>query len=168
MNKKLKSLEEIIQLAREARQDNKTVGLITGSFDILHPGHVHFLRESKNQCDILIIGLENDFNIRRAKGEGRPIHTWQERAFMLSEVQSVDYIFKIEPEFAVFNDEAREFYINLLKNIQPHYLLTTAIKDAYLEQKKAQAEKLGIVLKVIEQIHVTSSTELSDKIRKEF
>lgn len=167
MNIRVKSLKKIIDISRACREQGEKVGLITGSFDIIHPGHVHLLQQARANCDLLILGVENDGNIRRVKGNFRPIHTQDQRIEVLAECRSVDYIFKIENEFTVFNEEAEKYYTDLLLEIKPAYLFTTITTDAHFERKKTKAEAAGVLLVGIELKHNTSTTILADKIQKE-
>ncbi|MBI3343244.1 adenylyltransferase/cytidyltransferase family protein, partial [Candidatus Gottesmanbacteria bacterium] len=57
--------------------------LVGGCFDLLHYGHIRFLEEAKKLGDHLVVALESDENVRRMKGEGRPIHTQAQRKEML-------------------------------------------------------------------------------------
>ena len=50
------------------------MGFTNGCFDILHPGHVAYLTQARAWCDRLIVGLNSDASVRRAKGEGRPVN----------------------------------------------------------------------------------------------
>ena len=66
--------------AADARVTGRTVVFTNGVFDLLHPGHVRYLREAALLGDVLIVGLNTDASVRRNKGEGRPITPELERA----------------------------------------------------------------------------------------
>lgn len=66
------------------------VVLAIGCFDILHAGHVQHLQEAKEMGDYLIVGLTLDDYVN--KGPNRPIHSWEDRAFVLAELKCVDEI----------------------------------------------------------------------------
>ncbi len=69
----------------------KTV-FTNGCFDILHYGHVHYLCQARQLGDILILALNSDESVRALKGPGRPIHKWQDRAFVMAGLFAVDYV----------------------------------------------------------------------------
>ncbi len=70
----------------------KRVVFTNGCFDILHVGHVRYLREAKALGDVLVLGLNCDHSVKGLKGSGRPVTNEKERAEVLSALQSVDYI----------------------------------------------------------------------------
>ena len=65
---------------------SERVGWTNGCFDILHPGHIHFLRYCRTRCDRLIVGLNSDDSVRQLKGDGRPINNWEYRSQMLRDL----------------------------------------------------------------------------------
>lgn len=82
-------------LAREIarRQTQGERGVFTnGCFDLLHLGHVRYLREARALGDFLIIGLNGDESVRQLKGPGRPLVPATERAEILTALACVDYV----------------------------------------------------------------------------
>ena len=71
---------------------NKKIVFTNGCFDILHIGHVKYLKESKKYGDILIVGLNSDSSVKKLKGENRPINNEKDRAELLDELKCVDYV----------------------------------------------------------------------------
>lgn len=83
----------IIREEREIiRNNNKTIILTNGCFDILHKGHVTYLNEAKKQADYLWVLLNSDNSIKKLKGENRPINNQEDRAFVLSNLKAVDKV----------------------------------------------------------------------------
>jgi len=83
------------QLATEIaahRRRGKRIVFTNGCFDILHAGHVAFLREARACGDLLVVGLNSDDSIRRLKGPQRPVNRLDDRLLVLSELSSVDYV----------------------------------------------------------------------------
>ena len=68
----------------------KNIVLVGGCFDIVHLGHLIFLEKAKAKGDILIVLLESDENIRKNKGQNRPINNQEDRALFLSKLKMVD------------------------------------------------------------------------------
>ena len=83
--------EELNRIVQSLKNDGKTIVFTNGCFDILHAGHVDYLAKAKEKGDILIVGLNTDASVSRIKGELRPIINEEERAFVLSNLRSVDY-----------------------------------------------------------------------------
>lgn len=77
-----------------------TVVLANGIFDILHVGHVRYLRAAKSLGDILVVAVNNDRSARALKGSGRPIIPLKERMEVLSAVAAVDYCVPFSGETA--------------------------------------------------------------------
>jgi rfaE bifunctional protein nucleotidyltransferase chain/domain len=88
---------------------DKKIVFTNGCFDILHRGHVDYLSRAKDLGDVLWVGLNSDESVRRIKGSTRPIHSSQDRQFVLSGLQSVDFV-------TIFQEDTP---IELLKKIQP-------------------------------------------------
>lgn len=64
--------------------------LAAGCFDVLHAGHVRHLQEARSMGDFLIVALTLDEFVN--KGPGRPIHVWEDRAFLLRSLRCVDHV----------------------------------------------------------------------------
>ncbi|MGB9883489.1 MAG: adenylyltransferase/cytidyltransferase family protein [Microgenomates group bacterium] len=121
-------------------QEKKSV-LIGGCFDLLHYGHLQFLKKAKEIGEFLIVALESDDFIRKYK-KREPIHTQDERAEILASLVMVDLVIKL-PLFSKDDD-----YFQMVKNIHPKIIAATA-GDPQLENKKKQIENLGGQLKIV-------------------
>jgi D-glycero-beta-D-manno-heptose 1-phosphate adenylyltransferase len=107
-NSKIKTREEIIQIAEKARDDGKTIVTLNGSFDLLHAGHLDILEEAAYQGDILIVGLNSDKSVKSYKGDKRPIISEEHRARMLADLSFIDYITLFdEPECLAFVESVK-------------------------------------------------------------
>lgn len=85
--------QEKLRLWRKVIHDeNKKLVFTNGVFDILHAGHVSYLKEARNLGDALIIGVNADSSVRRLKGEKRPLQTEADRAKILASLKSTDCI----------------------------------------------------------------------------
>ncbi|MBK7104033.1 MAG: D-glycero-beta-D-manno-heptose 1-phosphate adenylyltransferase [Ignavibacteriae bacterium] len=96
MKNALISLDELLDIRRILKQNNKKVVFTNGCFDILHAGHVDYLTKARECGDVLIIGLNSDKSVREIKGEKRPIVTQEERAYILNSLKCVDYVVLFE------------------------------------------------------------------------
>jgi D-glycero-beta-D-manno-heptose 1-phosphate adenylyltransferase len=92
MREKVLSLAEAIAFVMHQRSVNKRVVFTNGVFDLLHPGHVRYLRDARAEGDTLIVGLNSDRSVRAIKGETRPINPQHERAEVLAALASVDAV----------------------------------------------------------------------------
>jgi rfaE bifunctional protein nucleotidyltransferase chain/domain len=90
--------QNLSQTIEKLKSEGKKIVFSNGVFDILHPGHVQYLEEAKKFGDVLILGLNSDNSVRNLKGPQRPINIWEDRALVLSGLESVDYIVKMEDD----------------------------------------------------------------------
>ena len=88
----IKNIDELVEIRKNLKAENKTVVFTNGCFDIIHAGHVDYLTKSKALGDILIVGVNSDFSVRKIKGEKRPILSERERAYIISNIKPVDYV----------------------------------------------------------------------------
>ena len=89
---KIVNLQELIQIRKKAKKENKKVVFTNGCFDLLHRGHIEYLKKAKRLGDILIVGLNSDSSVRKIKGQGRPIQKQADRAAILDSLYFVDYV----------------------------------------------------------------------------
>lgn len=75
-----------------ATQGFTTTVFTNGCFDILHRGHANYLAQARELGDCLIVGLNSDQSVRHLKGAERPVHTWEDRAWLLAAMKAVDYV----------------------------------------------------------------------------
>ena len=128
--------------------------LTGGCFDILHFGHITFLKQAKTLGDHLIVALESDGNVKRVKGDMRPIHTQEQRKAMLEALSFVDEIIPLPP---MHTDQE---YVAFVQKIQPAVIAVTE-GDPILEKKRQQANLVGANLVVIPKIRTPSTSQLA-------
>ena len=87
---KVKDLARAQDLIRLWRRQGHVIGLATGCFDLLHPGHLAVIQQAKAKCDRLIVGLNSDASTQRLKGPTRPVQNENVRAQMLAALEAVD------------------------------------------------------------------------------
>jgi len=90
--KKFYSLAQLKQIIQDEKEKGNTIVLANGCFDLIHVGHIRYLRESRKTGDILVVALNSDSSVRKIKGKGRPILSESERIEILSSFSCVDYI----------------------------------------------------------------------------
>jgi rfaE bifunctional protein nucleotidyltransferase chain/domain len=89
---KIHNLSELTAVIAAEKKKGKKIVLANGCFDLIHAGHIRYLKGSKNKGDILVVALNSDSSIRRLKGKGRPILEEKDRAEIISSFFFVDYI----------------------------------------------------------------------------
>jgi D-beta-D-heptose 7-phosphate kinase/D-beta-D-heptose 1-phosphate adenosyltransferase len=140
---RLKLSKIITQLeAPELIHKHNTV-FVSGSFDVLHLGHMKFLRRAKalvRDTGILMVAVISDEDIRIRKGEGRPVFTQSERVEALSYLEQVDYVIPWEDEW-----QALRLFVMQTK---PAYLAVVA-GDPGIDNKRQFIESAGGELKVL-------------------
>ncbi len=89
---KIKVLDELEEILNRHRKENKKIVFTNGCFDILHVGHIEYLKFSRRQGDVLVIGLNTDRSVREQKGDKRPFVSEDERARLISALEDVGYV----------------------------------------------------------------------------
>ncbi len=84
--------DQLMLLVEEAKAHGETIVMTNGCFDILHPGHVSYLRNAKKLGDRLIVAVNDDASVRRLKGPERPINPTEHRMDVLAGLESVDWV----------------------------------------------------------------------------
>ncbi|HTI34277.1 MAG TPA: adenylyltransferase/cytidyltransferase family protein, partial [Miltoncostaea sp.] len=99
---------EAARLARRLRGDGQRIVLANGCFDLLHVGHIRYLRAARELGDVLFVGINGDAAVARLKGRGRPLMPAAERAEILAAVRDVDHV-------VVFEDDTADGLVNALR-----------------------------------------------------
>ena len=108
---------EALAFVQQARSQGRTIVFTNGVFDILHPGHVRYLRDARALGDHLIVGVNSDRSVKAlGKAPDRPINSEHERAEVLSALASVDAV-------VIFDEETPHEIISAL---QPDILVKGA------------------------------------------
>ena len=106
-------LKDNIEIINIIKAERKKIVFTNGCFDLLHVGHIRYLAQAKKLGDFLIIGLNSDSSVKELKGEDRPINSFEDRANLLSAIESVDSVI-------MFEEQTPE---NLIKDIVPDILV---------------------------------------------
>ena len=106
-------LKDNIEIINRIKAERKKIVFTNGCFDLLHVGHIRYLAQAKKLGDFLIIGLNSDSSVKELKGEDRPINSFEDRATLLSAIESVDSVI-------MFEEQTPE---NLIKDIVPDILV---------------------------------------------
>ena len=90
------NIEDLLPIRKKAKEERKKVIFTNGCFDLLHRGHIEYLQAAKGLGDILIVGLNSDSSVRALKGIERPLNPQEDRAIILANICSVDYVIVFE------------------------------------------------------------------------
>ena len=89
---KIVPLKELAQRANKLRAAGKKIVATNGCFDLLHAGHVRYLKAARARGDALIVGINGDQSVRELKGAGRPVNNENDRAEILAALDCVDLV----------------------------------------------------------------------------
>lgn len=155
---KILSLEDLAERAKALREAGKKVVATNGCFDLLHVGHVRYLKAARARGDILVVGLNGDASVRQLKGPGRPLNKEKDRAEVLAALESVDLI-AIFPE-----DRATRFIQSVAPDV---YVKGGDYKAETLNsEERAVLEKLGVKIDIVPFEKGYSTSSLLEKLRK--
>ncbi len=92
MNKIFLDTNQLKNRIRQLRDKGKKIVFTNGCFDIVHAGHIYYLKEAKKLGDCLVVALNSDNSIKRIKGKNRPIISEENRLIMLEALYFVDFV----------------------------------------------------------------------------
>lgn len=139
---KIISTKEAITIARKLKNGKKKIVVCGGCFDILHIGHIRFLKSAKKEGDVLFALIENDESVKKKKGNNRPINPQKDRLEIIASLEFVDFAVSLK-EMTKDSD-----YDTLMAEILPDVIATTQ-DDQSLIHKERQAKKIGGSVKYV-------------------
>jgi rfaE bifunctional protein nucleotidyltransferase chain/domain len=154
----LKTLEEIKSLRQQFKAQKKKVVFTNGVFDLIHAGHVDYLKKAKALGDILIVGMNTDDSVRRIKGDKRPILKQDERAFIISNLKPVDYV-------VFFNEDTPK---EIIDDLIPDILIKGADWSIDKIAGREAVEKNGGEVKTIEFVNNQSTSKIIEIIKNKY
>ncbi len=151
------SADELVKQINIERSKGHKIVFTNGVFDILHPGHVRYLREAAQLGDRLVVAINDDKSVRKIKGKNRPINNLHTRAEMLKGLRQVDWV-------VPFSEKSPEV---LLHKIKPDLLVKGG------DYKKRTdilgydiVESYGGKVKILSHTSDMSTTSIIAKIKK--
>ncbi len=151
----MKQLKDIVN---SLKKNHKRVVLANGIFDILHVGHIRYLKEAKKFGDVLIVAVNSDSSTKRLKGDRRPILDENSRVYIVSKIKYVDYVF-------LFDDLNVE---NVLEILHPDIHVKGGDYTVNTIPEREKALKLGIKQLISGGEKVKSTTDIIRKIKERF
>lgn len=156
-NPKIVPLNELAKRVKELRAGGKKVVATNGCFDLLHPGHIRYLRAARALGDILLVGLNGDQSVGELKGPGRPINNEKDRAELVAALDSVDLV-------AIFPELRATRFIELA--MPDVYVKGGDYKSETLNaEEKAALKKIGTQIDIIPFEKGYSTSGLLEKLR---
>ena len=134
MQETLSYLVEQLNIERHA---GRTIIFTNGVFDILHAGHVHFLRQAKELGDVLVVGVNTDRSAQRLKGKSRPINSARDRLALVAALDPVDQV-------VLFDEDTPT---ELIRALRPHiHVKGGDYADEILPEAEAVREVSGRIV----------------------
>lgn len=151
---KIKTIKSLQQILAKLKNQGKKIVFTNGCFDILHIGHIRYLKKAKSFGDILVIGLNSDSSVKKLKGKNRPVFSQNERAEILSSLEFVDFVI-------IFNEDTPEKLISKIKpdiHVKGGDYKTDDLPEAEI------VKEYGGKIKIVKFIPGYSTTGLINKI----
>ncbi len=156
--KKVLGLNELKEIVAMRKRAGQRMVFTNGCFDILHAGHISYLKEARSLGDFLVVGLNSDESIRRIKGKKRPVISEEQRSLVLSSLSFVDYV-------VIFNEDTPR---KLIHTLSPDIL----VKGADWEEEDIVGARFvkehgGEVKRIHFKVDI-STTKIIEKIARSF
>jgi D-beta-D-heptose 7-phosphate kinase/D-beta-D-heptose 1-phosphate adenosyltransferase len=151
---KIAALESARILVKSWQSSGQTVVFTNGCYDLLHPGHIHLLHQSRELGNRLIVGLNTDASVRRLKGNTRPILAERDRATLLSALGCVDLV-------VLFDEDTP---LQLIRALKPDILVKG--EDYCLDQVvgREDVESYGGRVCRVSLLQGYSTTQIAERI----
>jgi len=140
------------------RARGKKIAFTNGCFDILHVGHVRYLREAGKTADVLVLALNSDSSVREIKGEKRPIVPEEERAEVMASFEFINYI-------TIFSEQTP---LELINYLQPDILIKGGDWPEEKVVGRNEVKKWGGRVVIVPEIAGKSTTNIVEKIKKTY
>lgn len=150
------SFEKLQEIVRELQKSGKKIVTTNGCFDLVHTGHLTYLREAAKVGDILIVGINSDRSVRALKGPTRPIQLEIERAELIGALKPVDFSF-------IFDEDTPERFI---RELRPDFHVKGGDYKPEDLPEKSVVEEVGGKIKILSLIEGRSTTDIVGKIKE--
>ena len=163
--KKIGKIGELdVEALNKARLEGKKIGLVQGSWDQFHYGHLRYIKKAKENCDYLIVGLDSDAKIQKRKGKNRPLIPEDERYAMIKEL-GINKTKTYEEGKSLVDDivikPVDEIKWGLIKQVKPDVIIT--ITENYTTEEYNELTKICDSVLVLPRQAETSTTNILRK-----
>lgn len=150
------SRSDLQKLANDLRAQGKKIVTTNGCFDLLHVGHIRYLKAARELGDVLIVGLNSDASVRKLKGPERPVNSEDDRAEILASLDCVDYV-------SIFDENTADEFLKLIK---PNIYVKGGDYAPRDLPEAPTAESLGCEIRILQHVPGKSTTSLVEKMKK--
>ncbi|GAA4312199.1 D-glycero-beta-D-manno-heptose 1-phosphate adenylyltransferase [Compostibacter hankyongensis] len=157
----LSSPEELERVCQVYRAQGRRIVFTNGCFDILHSGHVSFLKRAGKLGDVLIVGINNDDSITRLKGRERPVNPLKDRVEVLSALDTVHHVI-------AFGKTGDDTPVELIRVVKPDVFVKGGDYTKDRLPEAAVVEKFGGEVVLLEQVPDHSTSRVIRRIREVF
>ena len=140
------------------KRRGKKIVLANGCYDLLHVGHLRYLKDASKKGDVLVVALNTDASVRKLKGAGRPLMPLKERAELLSAIECVDFV-------TSFGEATAEKTLRLLK---PHFQAKGTDYTVKTVPEREVLKEIGARPVICGDPKNHSTTSLIRKVKKAF
>lgn len=151
---KLKSQLELLNIVSHLKRQGKRIVFARGCFDILHPGHIDYLKKAKYLGDILVVWVNTDKSVKRLKGEKRPLFSAQHRLRVLASLEVVDFV-------CLFDDQQG---LEIVAKFKPNIVAADKISSNFQQMIQAYGGKV----KLIPLLKQYSTSKMINQILKDY
>lgn len=152
--KKIVFSSELKTIVESLKNQNKKIVTTNGVFDVLHIGHIRYLKEAKKLGNILIVAVNSDSSVKKIKGPKRPLNNENDRAEALASLECVNFV-------VIFNEENP---IKFLEKIKPNiHVKGGDYKISQIIEKDAVEKNHGKIV-LIPEVKGYSTTDLIKRI----
>jgi len=149
------------------RKKHQNIVFCSGCFDVLHSGHAYFFKQCKEFGDVLVVDVGSDKVIKSLKGLERPINSQNNRVYLISAFQDVDYAI-IGGEEVI---DGKIDFKEIMEKLKPDIFVLND-DDSAIEQKRRLCNELGVEMKMVSRVlpdflKMISSTEIIKKGEKD-
>jgi D-beta-D-heptose 7-phosphate kinase/D-beta-D-heptose 1-phosphate adenosyltransferase len=155
---KIKNLHEMIEVRGRLHASGKKLVFTNGCFDLLHVGHIRYLREARALGDALVVAVNSDRSVRKVKGPSRPVVPEGERAEVLAALEFVDHVL-------VFDEPTPR---EVIAAIVPHVLVKGADWGITEIVGRDTVENAGGIVRTIPVVEGSSTSGIIAKILERF
>jgi rfaE bifunctional protein nucleotidyltransferase chain/domain len=148
---------ELARLREEMDASGERLVFTNGCFDLLHAGHVRYLRQARALGDALAVGLNSDRSVRELKGPDRPFNPQDDRAEVLSALGCVDYVVIFDGKRAT----------EVLRAVRPHIYAKGGdyTPDSLDAGEKRVLDETGAEIRILPLVPGRSTTAMLEKLR---
>ncbi len=148
--------ENGLEPIRRLKEQGKRIVFTNGCFDILHVGHISYLKEAKKLGDVLVVGVNSDDSVRRLKGPSRPINPAEDRILVLASLDFVDYVIEFREDTPA----------ELIEQIVPDVLVKGGDYQISEIAGADYVQAQGGVVQVLPFVDGKSTTSIVEKMKK--